>query len=109
MSTTSEAKAEDTESLSSTATSDTSSKNPRSDTFQSKAKSRAVKNPASLHQARSVGQMIDIIVKLAKLRRLLGRFKFYVLYIFDIFLSCFNLCFTCPLRSHISSVNLFIN
>ena len=62
MSMVSEARPEDTGSLSSTATSDTSNKNARSDTFQNKAKSRAVKNPASLEQARSVWQMIDIIV-----------------------------------------------
>lgn len=49
-----EARLEDTESLSSTATSDTSSKNARSDTLQSKAKSKAVKNFASLPQTRSV-------------------------------------------------------
>jgi len=49
-----EARPEDTESLASTAASDTSSKNPRSDTFQSKVKNKAVKNPASLDQTRSV-------------------------------------------------------
>lgn len=54
MRTESEARPEDTESISSSAVSDTSSKNPRSDTFPSKAKSKAVKNPASLDQTRSV-------------------------------------------------------
>ncbi|XP_078354545.1 cysteine-rich protein 2-binding protein-like isoform X2 [Oculina patagonica] len=43
-----EARPEDTESLSSTATSDTSNRNPRSDSLQSKAKSKPIKNPASI-------------------------------------------------------------
>ncbi|KAJ7383028.1 Cysteine-rich protein 2-binding protein [Desmophyllum pertusum] len=45
-----EARPDDTESLSSTVTSDTSSRNPRSDSLQNKAKSKAVKNPTSLAQ-----------------------------------------------------------
>ena len=49
-----EAKPEDTESLSSTATSDTSSRNLRSDSLQSKAKNKPIKNPASLAQTRLV-------------------------------------------------------
>ena len=56
-----EVKQDDTESLSSTATSETSSRHPQPDSLQSKAKSKPVtKSPTSLAQTRLVERMLKL-------------------------------------------------